>query len=89
MEKKVHDGYPILFSILHMCANFHQNRRINKVFCICMYSALKRQTNKFCTVETAFIVCFTDKRLPPLKLTHLSPTQNQLLLCVIEIVARV
>ena len=32
MEKKVHDGYPILFLILHMCANFHQNRTYNKDF---------------------------------------------------------
>ena len=29
--KNVHDGYPILFSmILDMCANFHQNRTNNK-----------------------------------------------------------
>ena len=25
-------SYPILFSILHMCANFHENRPINKDF---------------------------------------------------------
>ena len=32
MEIKVHNGYPILFLILHMCLNFHQNRKINKDF---------------------------------------------------------
>ena len=30
--EKVYDGYPILFSILHMCANFQQNRTNNKYF---------------------------------------------------------
>ena len=29
--EKVHDGYPNLFSMLHMCANFHHNRTNNKV----------------------------------------------------------
>ena len=28
MEKKVHNSYPILFSILHICANFHHNKFI-------------------------------------------------------------
>ena len=32
MKKKIHDGYPVLFSNLHMCANFHHNRTINKDF---------------------------------------------------------
>ena len=32
MKKNVHDGYPILFLILHVCANFHHNRMNNKDF---------------------------------------------------------
>ena len=32
--KKVHDGYPISFSILHMCKNFHHNRTNNQDFFI-------------------------------------------------------
>ena len=30
--EKVHSGYPILFSILHVCASFHHNRTNNKDF---------------------------------------------------------
>ena len=32
MEKKAHDSDPILFSILHMCANLHHNRTNDKEF---------------------------------------------------------
>ena len=31
-ETEINEGYPILFSILHMYANFHHDRTNNKDF---------------------------------------------------------
>ena len=47
MKNKFHDGYPILFSILHMCANIHQNQTNNKNIFLLVWSVpLKVQNPK-------------------------------------------
>ena len=44
--KKVHDSDPILFSILHMCTNFHNDRPNNKDFkIICHFWEVRTPPN--------------------------------------------
>ena len=48
--RKVPDGNPSLFSILHVCAKFHQSRMNNEDFSIWVYGPLFiRQQAKFCS----------------------------------------